>query len=268
MSVPNIAWLWPVRFSATSYVLRATINGVTENLTFPATGSLDTTLDYWLSGDAQSGTESDGTGRTDLVRLLQTCLRAHSEASTLTATLSMTTFKVTVADSVAIQLLWAHGSTTLDPALFGWTLSSTSSATSITAPNCPTGQWRPGRAVSEDSRDRQPVVGGVAETISGLARVSALALPAKERRFLVRWLPQAVALEEYASATDPDNTFETAWTSALRLGRPWRHYADQATIDDGAGAYQVYRVRDLADPLERDEIATWWRVAVQARRVV
>ena len=271
MSVPNAVWLMPVRFAATSYALRATINGVTETLSFPASGSLTAGRDYWVSGDGQSGTEATGTGKADLVSLLQATLRTHSNGASATAVLSTSTFKVTVASGGVqlMRLVWSSGLSTLDPRIFGWqTGVDTSLYATITAPYAAQGMMLPGRAIAEDSLDYQPSVGGVASSISGLTRTSRMALGARHRDVLFRYLAQSAAVSATEGASQDEwTTVEHAWTYAISRGWPVRAY-DQAS-DIASGAYRLYRTRSLEYPLGRDEAnSVWWRARFQFAREV
>lgn len=250
--VSDALWLWPTRFSATTYALRVTINGVTETLTFPSTGSLDLTLDYWPSGDGQTGTETDGTGRADLLAMLQATLRTHSQGAGLTA--ALTSYRVTITHGTSVTILWTHASTTLDAYApsWGWAGTADSSAgTTVTATYSPSGLLRWGRPPTVDSRDRQPVTLGIARSLSGVRRASALASPLPEREIVWRFLIQDLALREYASPSWA--CAEQAWLGALALGRVIRHYADEAAVTSGPGAYAGYSARELAEPIERSK---------------
>ena len=264
MAVPNVVWLYPVRFSATSYVVRVTISGVTENLTFPATGSLTVGRDYWITGDGQAdGLESSSDiGKGDLIAMLQATLRTHTQGATATASFSTSTWKVTCATGSlqTMAILWAHGSTTLDDGIFGFS-GSTSTATSVTGSVEATGPIVFGRALAADSRDRQPIVGGISSSLSGKVRVSRLSLPKKERDFEFAAIVQSNALREYETTA---TSVERGWVDALSLGYPFRHY-DQAS-DIAGSTYSVYRLRDLEYPLQRNGTnIVWWDASFRAR---
>lgn len=261
MAITNAAILYPVRFSATSALVRVTCNGVTENLTF---GPVTVGRDYWLSGDGQAD-DSDGDG--DLVVLLKACLDTHSEADPVFSVSLNASHLVSITHlAAAFSILWSNGLTTLDPTIFGFTDSDTASGTSTTAPNLGQGIWKPARFISKDSCDRQTVVGAVSRSISGLVRTARLALPAKERELMFELVDKANALDRFASGTGPYNTFETAWRDGLSHGRRLRLYENEDDIGDlfVSPEYGVYKVRDLEDPLEqRSSNLNYWNVSLR-----
>lgn len=256
MAVTNASILYPVRFSVSTRYLRVTCNGVTETLTFP---TLTIARDYWIANDGQ-GDDADGEG--SLLTLLETCLNTHSEATSFVVGYSAD-WRITVSHAAAnFSILWSHGSTTLDPTIFGFVASDTASGTSVTSPDMPTGLWRPGRFISKDSCDRQTVVGAVSRSISGLVRTARLALPAKERELMFEFVDKSRALDRFASATGPSNTFETLWRDGLSLGRRFRLYEDENDVDTlfiSTPPYTYYKTRDLEDPLKQrtSNLALW-----------
>lgn len=266
MSTPNCLWLTPHRFNASTYAVKIIANGVTDTRTFPSTGSLDQTRDYWVSGDGKSGLESDGiTGAADLVAMLQATIRTHAQCASATVTISNSTFKVTLANGTSVQILWSDAATTLDPTIFGWKTATDSIAgTSCTAPNVPKGIWRPRRAVVGGLVDRQPVVAATARAISGKRRSARLAAPYKERPFEFAFLQPSVAHPDFAASDAPYATFEQAWIDAISLGRVWRHYDDESRIS--LGAYKLYSATKLKDlPLrEPPKGQFWWNVVLPA----
>lgn len=269
MSVPDTVWLYPVRFSATSYAIRVTCNGVTSTLTFPASGSITVGRDYWVSGDGQTGTESTGDGRADLVAMLQATLRTHAQCASAVATYNTSTNKVRI-DSGGVNLLkilWSDGATTLDPTIFGWVSGVDTSYLAVQeATNYAKGTVLFGRPVAVDSRLYQPITGGVAESLSGLVRVSRLATPSKRRDFGFRFLLSSAALIEYASGAGTQSV-EYAWTNALASGYPFRHFAQVADVT--TPTYGLYRIRDLTYPLKRNDThSVWWDADFKASLVV
>ena len=259
MSVPNVVWFRPVRFSSAAYTISATINSVTETLNFP---TLTVGRDYWVTGDAQADaleTDSD-IGKADLARLLRTCLRTHTHGAAVEVTLSTSTWKLTITAPTAIQIRWSNVNTTIDETIFGWTTDS-AAATSITSMQEVIGPIVFGRPVTVDSRDRQSIVGGISSSLSGKVRVSRLSLPKKERDFVVRFIEQANALREYETTL---TSVERGWVDALSLGYPFRHY--EQVSDIASTTYSVYRLRDLEYPLERNEqFRVWWDATFRAR---
>jgi hypothetical protein len=169
-------------------------------------------------------------------------------------------FRVRITNTLdnGFRILWDDAGTTLDKSIFGFTESMAVSVDTIDAPNMPSGIWRPGRFVSKDGRERQPVVGAVARSISGETRTARLALPAKEREFSVELIPRARALSEFAAATEPYNTLETAWVEAISLGREFRLCEDESDPD----TFTAYKTRDLDDPLkQRTSNLNYWDAA-------
>jgi hypothetical protein len=258
MSVPNALILWPVRFASTAYVLRVTINGTTTNLNFPATGSLTVGRDYFMSGDARAdGTTASNNGHGDLISMLQATIRTHANGGAATVAFD-SSFKilVTFGGGFGGQMLWAHGSTTLDDAVFGFN-GNTSTAISATSPNVPMGIFRPNRPIANDGRDRQGIVGGIARTMTGKVRVSRYALPAKERDLSFQYLNQNVALTEYLAGDNPTGSLEYAWINAFSLGRYFRLYEDESSRT--TTSYKLYQIANLEDDMMRTEaFKIWW----------
>lgn len=253
----------PIVFSASSYVLRTTINAVTEDLTFSVTAGRY----YWTTGDGQAdGSGSGGVG--DLLDRLRACIATHSEAGTVTCTLVNRRVRLTSTSLGGITLRWADSQTTLNPTIFGWTAINASVLTSpITAPNLPRGLWYAGKPVSEpDSRDRTVTLGGITEALSGAYRVSDFGVSADQRTLSFRLLQRAVALDEYATSTEPYGTWQQLWGSA-RKGRPLRFYSDDAATS--STDYALYRLQSLADPLVRDPSTILrWAVDLAVARYV
>lgn len=272
MAVANILVGWPIRFTATTYVLRVTLNSVTSDLTFPASGALTLGRNYYLAGDGQADADGGVGGVGDLLALLAACLNSHPQAIALGITFTVTinaSWRVEITASAnTFQLLWSHVNTTLDESIFGFANASSpllSPAITTAGGLLPKGLWRPNRAIAVDSRDRQSVVGGIASAISGLQRTSSLALPLKQRDIAVRHILARYALDEYANVAEPTGAFEYAWINALSLGRAFRLYLDEAVRT--SNSYAAYRVRDLEDPLARNgDFQLFWDVALQLVR--
>ncbi len=273
MAVEQDGLLWPVRFAATTYVLRVTLNGVTEDLTFPlAAGTVDTTRNYWLSGDSQADADGGVNGVGDLYEMLRACLAQHTQGGTwaIADTTSDGSGQVKIThDTHDFTLVWLTA-TTLDGSLWGFDTSSndTSSSGVLTAPNRTSGLWFPNSLRLFDSRLRQPYVGAVTMTASGLVRVSRTVTPQKTR--VLRWhlLDKAKSLSEHEPTTDPDGAFETAWTQAISKGWAFRLYEDMATTRTGSSDYTLLKTTSLADPITRDQQARYrFAVALQAVEV-
>jgi hypothetical protein len=245
--MPNALIAHPIVFAASSYVLRVTIGTTTENLTFSVTAGRY----YWLTGDNQADASTSG-GVGDLLRNLQTCIASHSDVGTITVSLT-TGFRVQVVTSsiATINILWGNTATTLDATIFGWPQTDTAgTGATLTAPNLGRGLWRAGKPISEpDTRRRRVHLGGISESLSGLHRVSNFGTSVRQRELAFRLLQRSVALDEYATTTEPYGTWEQAWES-MRLGRPARIYADETSRT--STSYSLVRTRSVSDPLARD----------------
>jgi len=245
--MPNALIAHPIVFTSASYVLRVTIGSVTENLTFSVTPGRY----YWLTGDNQADASTSG-GVGDLLRNLQACIASHSDVGTITVSLT-SGFRVQVVTSsiATINILWGNAATTLDATIFGFAQTDTAGVgATLTAPNLGRGLWRAGKPISEpDSRRRRVHLGGISESLSGLHRVSNFGTSVRQRELAFRLLQRSVALDEYATSTEPYGTWEQAWES-MRLGRPARIYADETSRT--STSYSLVRTRSVADPLARD----------------
>lgn len=259
--MPNAAILWPIHFGATSYVLRVTADGGTQDLPFPAVGSLSTTTPYYMSGDGAAD---------DLITIIDAALTAHVNINTCAIVYTANdylqfTFTTTALGSNTVQILWSHANTTLDPAIFGFADASTAAALVITGTLVPHGLVNFERPPSTDSRDRTPVVGGAAISISGIVRTSRFTTSTPTRDFTFDLLHQRKALIEYADADEPTANVEYMWLNALSLGRTVRYCADRTNL----ASYESYRWRPpLADPLQRsDQFILRWRAQLNLQGV-
>lgn len=247
MPLTNPAFMYPVRFAASTYVLRVTADGTTEDRTFPASGSLDSETDYWMIGDGSA---------TDLLSLFDLCLESHTQIDTATTTFTSDGYLQTVFTITAppvtntVQIHWSHANTTLNEAIFGYANADTSAALTLTGTLVPHGIVFPEQPPSEDSRERQGVVGGTSVSVSGLARTSRFTLPKETRDLFFDLLPQEKTRIEYAAADELTANFEYMWLNALSLGRRVRYAENSASL----GTYSVYRQRPpLNDPMSRSE---------------
>lgn len=257
MAVPNALVAWPIRFAATSYQLVVAIGGVTTTLSFPASGTLTVGRDYWMIDDSQADAVTVG-GNGSLLTLLKATIDSHASANTATVTLT-SDFKVNVAMSAGtVQILWDHGSTTLSKAIFGFA-ASTALASPVTGENVPYGIFRPGKPMAVDDRNRQPIVSGIARTMSGKPRFANLVTaPLKERDIKFEYLNKNVALTEYLEATNPTGSFEYFWINSASLGRTFRLYDDETSRT--STSYDLYQITDLEDQLRRMDSnrVLWW----------
>lgn len=262
MTVLKDCILWPVQFDSASETLSVAVNDggfLGEDLTMSVTVGRN----YWLSGDGQADSDPASVGGIgDLVTMLQDLLNTH--------TLAAGGFTVTITDQGIVtishstfefQVGWNDPvSSTLEPEIFGFTRVVLTGGLTYSSPNQSTGIWYSGKTRSRDSRNRQPVVGAVAETISGLARVSRLSLPNKGRELGWIYVPQAKALTEYAPATEPYGAFESAWIDSISKGQAWRMYDDASTRT--SSSYDLYRTQNLDDPLMRSSAPTRFDVSI------
>lgn len=253
MTAAHNMWFWPIRFAATSYVLRVTANGVTSDLTFPATGSLDTETDYWMVDDGSA---------TSLLTLLDLCLESHAQISTATVALNLTgggsldTTLVSITSDVTTQILWAHANTTLAKEIFGFTGNS-GSGTSIAGTVGPQGFWRPRRGCYVDSRDRLAYVGGTTRALSGVTRTVANAVSRRSRTLSYRYLHKMYCLDEYVNSNEPYNTFEQFQTRSIFVGRS----AKFCESEDTRTSPVEYRHASQEDTLEimSEPNLVWWQ---------
>lgn len=269
MSVPNALIATPIRFAATSYVVRVTINGVAENLTFPASGSLTVGRDYWMIADAQADASPGSTnnGEGSVLEMLRATIASHSATGAVTVALT-SDFLVLLdltSDPVFSSINWDHVSTTLDEAIFGFPNAEVPAlgVGSCLGTNIPHGLCRLHIPISIDGRPRQPIVRGFARSLTGKSRVSDFVLPYKERELNLDLILQKYALTEYADATNPTGTLEYAWVNSLSLGRYFRLYEDETTTATST-SYSLNTVADLEDALERAaEYRIRWRDTIR-----
>ena len=250
MTVPNALILTPLRFTSTSQVIRVTANSVTTDLTITVVVGRD----YWLSGDGTADGVGNVNGEGDFLALVATALDTHAELSSSSVTIdSEYRVVITTTSTASVALEWSHVNTTLDPTFLGFVASDVTDASApfqITSPNIPQGLWAPAMPLGVDGRDRQPITGGVARTVSGLPRVSRIATPLPERTLMMDLINQSKILDEYVASSDPYGSFEYNWINSISLGRNFRLYEDEADRTTGA-TFSVYQTRTLTDPLER-----------------
>lgn len=267
--VANAMLAWPVSFAAASYVLRVSIDGSAQDLTFSVTPGRF----YWSVGDGQADADGGLGGVGDLLRVLETCIETHSAGPTVVCTLDDTTnWRLRVAltgGGSTIQLLWSHANTTLDDAVFGFN-GDTSAASAVVSSSMPQGLWRPRQPVWNDGRPQRPMVGGVARTLTGASRVSDFGTMDLERNLYWGRLAQSLALDEYAESGALTGTFEYAWLNAIGLGRPFRFYEDEMTHAT-ASSYTLWRITSKVRPFQRlsddPPESLYWRVRIAASEV-
>ena len=242
----NALLLCPVTFSATSYVLRVSDGSTSENLPFPATGSLTVGRYYWCSGDGQADSDGGVGGVGDLLTMLKATIEAHTGISSGHITIDLAGAlgfgRVNVRRSLSnfVQLLWTNVNTTLSGAPFGFS-ADTALSSSVTAETQPQWLWRPQRPLARDTRARQPVAAAVTESAYGAVRVARWGLPKKARDIGFVFLPKERILDEYVASTE--KSFEAFWTNAASVGLPIRVYSDESQVSSSSG-YQLIRARD------------------------
>lgn len=259
--------LYPVRFGTTAYVVRVTTSS-TQDLPFPATGSLNTSRNYWASGDAQSDSDGSVGGIGDLLAMLKAALDANAGGRVFTITLlDSARNQILISATGSFTIHWSHINNTLDETIFGFTNSDTAGGSSATAPNQTRGVWAPQFPCTVDTRDQQEILGATDEAISGLSRTSRLALPRKVRDLRWNLLLRDRILTEYTPATEPYGSLEFGWINSLSYGQPLRFYEDTASRT--STSYNLYRLRQAARmPYARDErYLIRWRADLPLRRV-
>ena len=261
MAIEKDSILWPVRFTGTSYAVKVIVGATTDTCSLTVTSARN----YWLSGDSQADSATNnGTG--DLVTILETCLNTHSATSGFSVSVTSSgALSISVSGGLTFSIEWGDVSSTLDATIFGFEASTyNSTGSTLAAPNQTKGIWYSSKTRSTDSRDHQPVVGAVAETISGLARVSRLALPKKTREIGWTFIPQEKILIEYAASTEPSGAFESAWLDAISKGYEFRIYDNSETRT--AGSYGLYRTRHISAPVQRSSAPVRFDVNLSAAR--
>lgn len=268
MALANALIAWPVRFDAASYVLRVTVDGNTQNLTFAVTAGRN----YWTTGDAQADASTLG-GVGDLLLALKTCLETHPGTWTVNVVLDAD-FKIQISiasGASAFTILWTHGSTTLDGAVFGYT-ADTNLDTACTGEDLPHGLWRPGYPVSVDGEPQTPMVGGVARALSGKVRGSHFGTMTRERSIYFERLTQSKVLADTLPQTGPTASFEYAWLNLIGQQAPFRLYLDEGDLDSGSSAYTLWAAISKARPFarkgERPPESLYWDVRLSCGEVV
>lgn len=217
--------------------------------------------EYFCSGDGAVNIQ-DGA---DLLTALAVSISSFT-GSAVNATVELTAdFRVRITTDVPISLLWTNA----DPGLaevFGF-----DSATDLGPDQefigtaMPYGIWRPGRPISLDSRDMQPIVGGHSVAISGLTESVRVALPSRERDITFQYIAPERALMEYATADEPWGTFERLWLEGATLSHALRVYEDEAGRD--TLSFRAYVTRDQDQPMANNGRFQYWRdIALRLRR--
>lgn len=263
--------LYPVRFTATSYVLRVTQNSVTEDLPFPASGSLTIDRNYWFSGEDDLDIDGGEGGIGDILRMLETTLAEHSVGGVWSVTFNANR-QIQIANaSYAFSILWSHANSTLPEHIFGApNATSTSSGNAVTLGKPPHGHWIPGQPAETDSRDQPRILTGVATSLGGETYRRRLVEGRKARTLAWNLLPQSRVLEEsgdMATVANTDatqtDTLEYLWRGAITHGYPIRYYPDRGETD-----YTLYSVQNIEEPWQRDaQYLLRWSCSLDLRRV-
>jgi len=273
MALLNPIILWPVRFAATTYVLRVTCNGVAEDLNFPASGALTVGRNYYLSGDGAGDSDGGEGGVGDVLKILELCLESHSEAPTVTVAFD-SSMRIVVTSSKATTIHFSHVNTTLSYFIFGAENGNeaTSSGT-VTFDRRAYGHWRPRQPWNEDSRERTEISTGVSTSLSGKVYRSRLTDMNKPRMLSWSVLNQARVLMEYGddsggSSVTHDmsqtDTFEYMWRAALSYGWPIRIYEDDTDLSSD---YGLYLCDDKNETWQRDQqYILLWKATLSLRK--
>ena len=253
VAIPTPCFLWPVRFTAATFDFVIYHAGTSETLRFPAATASPATLtenrDYWLSGDASI---DDAGGNVDLAIVLQKALNANVNGVTYTVSIDAENL-ITIAASHDFSIDWTNAATDLDATIFGASAVAATVppvASSETFGRRATGIWSPGYPPWTDSRDQQPIAGGIARSASGLVRASYFGAMARERELSFDMLDKSKTLQEYGDALDTEGTLEDLWLSAGALGRRLRYYADASDRT----SFTTYRIRDPGHPFRRSGV--------------
>lgn len=272
-------FLWPLwrgdlarTTEGSTYALRVTMAGVTETLTFPASGSLTAQRNYWMAGDAQADSDGSVGGIGDLCQLLRATLLTHSQAVTVTVTPSAANIVSINTGLVLTAVLWANAATTLSATAFGFAQTDTSAAGVLTGAYQTRGAFCPRRWPSSDTRDVAAYTLGGAVAMSGRQRVARHAQARARRDITYDLLMQRYGLAEYVDATEPTGSLEYMWSEALSLGRPVRYYEDEASRTSTSYRLYVARAEDMTgartDVADRDPTyRVRWMSKLALRRV-
>lgn len=255
---------------ASSYILRVITDTTTEDLPFPASGSLTTGRWYWMIDDGQADASTYG-GVGALMDMLLAALNANTGGGTY-ALARAVDGKVTITCDVNAQLQWSHANTTLSPLPFGYAAgvdAPLAKGVSIAAPNTPLGMWSPGKTFRDGAPARTQRIGAISETLNGAWRASDFGSIVTRR---VSWaqVPRAKIKAADVAADDPYGAWETAW-DALSLGRPLRLYGDDTAVT--SADYELYRLAAAMgrqDPHardERDKRLTIWQTGLELVQV-
>ena len=254
MTLTNSLLAFGVRFAAPTYAIKVTADGSASTLTFPASGMLGG--DYFFSGDGFAD---------DLLTLFKSTLETHTGIDTATVgfdsdfRLTVSATKPSPGGAAVLSIQWDDAATTLDKEIFGFAASTSLAATSLVGANQVSGLWRARRPLADDTRDRVPIVGGIARSVSGLTYTSRIATGHPERSIGWRLVPKEYVLTEYA--TYPRASFEYNWLYSASYGYGLRLYEDEATRT--GSSYTLYRVAGLGDPITRsDQFSTRWDVSL------
>jgi hypothetical protein len=226
------------RFASTD-TIRVDVGGTAETLALNA----DPLQDYFWLGDGSTE---------DLCRLVRVALDLHSLLTGTTCALN-TDFRLTCTTSAAASIDWGHAGTTIAPEVLGVPAGTTALQDLAVSNRIPKGIVRPGHWPRVDSRRRRKHLGGAAESASGLTYATTFGTTRDRHRLSWGLIPEDLALEEYAAATDhPFGTHESMM-DALVLG----YGAHYVPTEQDALTYEALHLEPpypaLEDQPHRDE---------------
>lgn len=139
-------------FSQASYTIRVDTDGTVENLNFTPVANRD----YFPTGEGEA---DDTNGNGDGIDLLLDCLNGNGGGGVYSATVS-NDGNLTITCTVPFQILWDDVATTLDPAYFGFSVTSPApAALTDTAPMNLRGLWVPDQGVHRTNWGHRQTVG-------------------------------------------------------------------------------------------------------------
>jgi len=229
-----------------------------EDVPFPATGTIDLTETYYVSGDG---------GPTDLVKMLEDALSGNALVIDFFVT-EDGEGEITINGDADFKIDGDHANTTVD--LTTWGMDNSGDHPPIddqvyVVPRLAKGGFFPGEQPDDDPLPALPIIAGASVSLAGDTRVIKLEREIGSDLTLVwRALDAVLVRQLRATSTYAYANFERGWIESISEGHPFRYYED-ATVD----AYQVYRVSpESLGPdhpwTEADEAAIFWDVKLKA----
>ena len=246
--------LTPIRFAASSYVLRIAVDGGSAvDVTINVTAGRD----YWVSGDGQADGAS---GQGDLLEVIRSALDAAASGVTVERN---ALFRVEVGYAAGtIQVFWEHANTTLDPAVLGFE-ADTADAATVTGTLQPQGTCRPG-CPTGFGRDMPVMVGGLARSIAGDVAGSYFGEAYPERSITLPAVYDTQVRQAAAKPGQPSGTLDRAWVDSMARGYPFRLYEDETEL-----ACSTYKATDPRSPWARhSRNPMYWSVTIPAVKIL